>query len=263
MFETDSEIKPLIFYSTLIVMLFITIIILFIIFYRNKRSFYRKEKEKLTESLKHELLMAKIEVQENTLQHFTRELHDNIGQKLALARIYINRLEAGKTVSAEKQELVSISETLGSAISDLRSVANSLNPDYIAGHGLIDSLTGEAARINQLKIANCTLEVQGEHTDILNKQQELLLFRICQEFIQNSIKHSNCTTIQMKLNFEETGVAMLLTDDGEGFDIDHVFAEGRGSGLRNIFNRAKALGADLTMQTHAGTQLALSLLVSS
>jgi two-component system, NarL family, sensor kinase len=259
MFETENEIKQLIIFSTLVAMIFITIIILFIVFYRSRRAIHRKEKETLTSIFKNELTSAKMEIQETTLQHFTREIHDNIGQKLAVARIYINRLEAAKAASGEKSELEEISKLMGDAISDLRTIANTLNPEYITDLGLIKSLQNEAERINQLHIVDCSLLITGDKQDALTSQQELLLFRICQEFIQNSIKHAGCTAISIKLDFGESIFALKLMDDGAGFDYDTVMSNSKGNGLRNMLNRAKMLGAEIEMQSENGTGLTLTL----
>jgi two-component system, NarL family, sensor kinase len=259
MFETESEIRQLIIFSTLVALIFIVIIILFIVFYRSRRAIHSKEKEALTSVFENELTSAKMEIQETTLQHFTREIHDNIGQKLAVARIYINRLEAAKAASGEKSELEEISKLMGDAISDLRTIANTLNPEYITELGLIKSLQNEADRINQLQIVACRLTITGDKQDALTSQQELLLFRICQEFIQNSIKHSGCREVKIELDFGEQHFTMLLEDDGGGFNYNQVLASSSGSGLKNMLNRTKMLGGEIDIRSGNGTRLTLTL----
>lgn len=261
MFEAEGQIKQLIIYGTIVVVIFIAIIILFIIFYNNRKNNFAKEKQQLTQDWQKELLTAKIEVQEQTLQHFCTELHDNIGQKLSVARIYINKLEAAKQDSSEKDDLTNISTLLGAAINDLRNTANSLNPDYIADWNLSESLQREMDRINQTNFANCTFQVAEGSCDVLNKQQELLLFRICQEFIQNSIKHARCSNIDAQINFEYDVFTLKLKDDGIGFKIDELEKESKGSGIKNIVNRAKMLGAaiDIDSNLQVGTCLNISL----
>jgi two-component system, NarL family, sensor kinase len=259
MFETESEIRQLIELSTLVAVIFIAIIILFIVFYRSRRTIHRKEKEALTSIFENELTSAKMEIQETTLQHFTREIHDNIGQKLAVARIYINRLEAAKAASGEKSELEEISKLMGDAIGDLRTIANTLNPEYITNLGLIKSLQNESERINQLHIVDCSLHIAGDKQDALTSQQELLLFRICQEFIQNSIKHAGCAAICINIDFGEPYFVMKLTDDGAGFEYEKVMDNSKGTGLRNMLNRAKMLGANIEILSGNGTGLTLTL----
>lgn len=259
MFETESEIKQLILFSTLVALIFIAIIILFIVFYRRRRTIDRKEKEELTTVFKNELLRAKMEIQESTLQHFSSEIHDNIGQKLAVARIYINRLEAAKAASGEKNELEAISKLMGEAIGDLRTIANTLNPAHASELGLIKALQNETERINQLNIVDCQMKVWGEQQETLSSQQELLLFRICQEFIQNSIRHANCTGIDISLQFEEQLFTLALKDNGQGFNYMDTVQKSKGNGLKNMLNRAKMLGAEVQVVATNGTSLTLTL----
>jgi two-component system, NarL family, sensor kinase len=263
MFETEGQIKDLIVYATLVAMVFIAIIILFVVFYRRRRAIDRKEKENLTNAFKNELLRAKMEVQEATLQHFASELHDNIGQKLAVSRIYINRLEAAKAASGEKNELEAISQLMGDAINDLRTIANSLNPAKAAEMGLVKSLQNEAVRINQLTIVSCSVNVSGERQDMLNSQQELLLFRICQEFIQNSIRHAACSAICINLHFGNGVFTLQLTDNGKGFDYENVLQHSSGNGLKNIRNRARMLGGQIQVLSNNGTALTLTLPIAT
>ncbi len=263
MLKTEEQIKLFYAYATLVVIIFIVIILLFIVFYRNRRRFHRLEKEALQDGFKNEIINARLEVQENTLQHISREIHDNIGQQLAVVRICINRLESQKKEPAEKEELVNISKMLGDAIGDLRAVAHTLNADFIAAQSLVQSLQQECNRINQLAIVQCVLTVSGDDTDILNKHQELLLFRIYQEFIQNSITHGECTAIDIRLTFTTNNFSMCLVDNGKGFDLDAAKRQRDGTGLKNIMNRVQLLQGNITVQTDKGTRMLINIPVTT
>ncbi len=243
-----KEIIPIIIIATIVALVFIAIVISFIFFYRNRKRRFLEEKEQM----QRELLHAKIEVQEQTLQHFCRELHDDIGQKLSVARICINKLEMSKTNIAEKEELTGISQVLGEAISDLRVVVNTLNPDAINRLGFIGSLNNELKRINKAGLVHCTLNITGEDHEPFNTQEELLLFRICQEFIQNSLKHANSSAIHIAINFEQRPFTMKLTDNGIGFDAALNNFHEKGNGLRNMITRAKLLGGTFNIQSQPG-----------
>lgn len=248
----EGEISNVIIYATVIMLVFIIIIVLFILFYRNRRRYFLREQEHITQSLQRELLKAKIEVQEQTLQHFCRELHDDIGQKLSVVRIYINKLESGKSDPAEKEQLAGISSILGEAIGDLRNAVHTLSPDAINRFGFAGSLSNELSRINKTGLIKCTLNITGEHQEIFTPQQELLLFRICQEFIQNSMKHAECSLVIIDIHYDHAPFSMQLQDNGRGFDVSDNFLNERGSGIRNMINRAKMLGGTLKIQSQAG-----------
>jgi two-component system, NarL family, sensor kinase len=249
----DGEIKYVIIVATIVALVFIAIPVFFIAFYRNRRRHFEREKEQI----QRELLHAKIEVQEQTLQHFCRELHDDIGQKLSVARILVNKLENRKTDPHDKEELTGISELLGEAISDMRNAVNTLNPDAINRFGFTGSLTNELKRINKTGMATCSLHITGDNHENFSPQQELLLFRICQEFIQNSLKHASCSLINIHLDYEHQPFTMQLSDNGTGFEING--SEAKGNGLKNMITRAKILGGALKISSSPGEGTAVYL----
>jgi signal transduction histidine kinase len=250
-----------IMYATIVVLALVIIIISFVVFYRNRRKSFLKEKQEMTSGLQRELLKAKAEVQEQTLAHFCRELHDNIGQRLSVARIYINKLESLKTNQAEKEELTQISQVLGDAINDMRDAVQTLNPDAIHRFGLGGSLRHELERINRTGLLYCSLYVKGEQPASFNQQQELLLFRICQEFLQNSMKHAVCSKVDIVIDFEQQPLSLQLSDNGKGFDPLAIIQSGRSSGLTNMMNRAKLLGGAMKIVSAPGhgTQTTITL----
>jgi signal transduction histidine kinase len=250
--EAEQDVRYFMITSTLIAVIFVAIIVLFILFYRNRRLHFLRQHENITKALHNELLHARAEVQEQTLQHISRDLHDNIGQKLSVARIYINKLESEKTDSAEKQELGNISALLGEAIHELRGIVNSLSTDSIHSAGLVQALERETGIINQLNLVQCGVRVTGDYSDLFTPQQELLLFRICQEFIQNSIKHARCTRIDVELDFDHHPFRMRMTDNGTGFDAEAAKNSASGNGLKNMINRARILGGELTISSRPG-----------
>jgi signal transduction histidine kinase len=257
----EKKINNALFFEMAAMLMFVALVMLFIIFYRNRKKQFMHEKQLITEAQQRELLHAKIEVQEQTLQHFCSELHDDIGQKLSVARIFINKLELSKKDPSEKEELTGISQILGEAISDLRVAVNTLNPDAISRFGFSESLNNELKRINKSGLVKCHLHSTGDEQETFTPQQELLLFRICQEFIQNSLKHSNCTEITIEINFEQEPFSMKLHDNGIGFDVRENSIHEKGDGIRNMINRAKILGGTLSMQSlpETGTTVHLTL----
>jgi two-component system, NarL family, sensor kinase len=259
----EEKISSALVFGTIAMLVFIAVVILFIVFYRNRRKNFIREKMDITASLNRELLHAKIEVQEQTLQHVSNELHDDIGQKLSVVRICINKLEAAKADMAEKEELTGISQMLGEAINDMRNVVNTLNPDTISRFGFIESLNNELNRMSKTGLIKCTLEVNGDTHEIFTPQQELVLFRICQEFIQNSIKHAGCDAIHIDVDSEKDHFTMKLSDNGKGFDTEKSVSNGKGNGLRNMINRTKILGGTLDIQSsQTGTSIYLTLPVN-
>jgi two-component system, NarL family, sensor kinase len=257
----EQGLKFFIVALTSLILVFISIAVAFIMFYRNRKLMFLNEKQQLEDRMKTEMLNIKTEVQEQTLHHVCQELHDNIGQKLSVARIYINRLESSRSEEHDKQELKSISGTLGESIDELRNIVNTLNPEAITKRRLAEALRLEQQRINQSKLAICNLTVEGKPTEFDDDRRDLILYRISQEFIQNSLKHSGCRHIDINLNFGEADFIMTLSDDGCGFDFNNPEKARNGNGLTNMQNRAGIIGGRVNLGANvpSGTKLQLVL----
>jgi len=257
----EEELKYFIISLVCIIVVFISVGIAFVFFYRNRKLTFINEQRLLEERLQLEISNVRNEVQEQTLQHVCQELHDNIGQKLSVTRIYLNRLEMSRTDPGDKQELSGISNTLGESIDELRAIVNTLNPDAVKRRRLADALLLEKDRINSLKLAACSLDITGEDGHQATPEQELIIFRICQEFIQNSLKHSGCKTIAISLHFSTESLDLELADDGKGFDVAKQKAAGQGNGVYNMFHRADMIKAKLDFEPNhpAGTRARLKL----
>jgi len=257
----EEGLKYFIVTLTCIILVFISIGVAFMLFYRNRKLRFVAENQQLEERMKTELLNIRTEVQEQTLHHVCQELHDNIGQKLSVVRIYINRLETVKKEQSDKAELQGISETLGDTIEELRGIVNTLNPDAVKKRRLVEALRLEQGRINQSKVVTCDVEVEGSPSDLNDEKEDLIIYRICQEFIQNSLKHSGCDKISIQLNFSETEFHLSIADNGKGFAFDNPEMQRGGNGLTNMQNRAGIIHARLrfAQNTPSGFKLLLSL----
>ena len=94
-----------------------------------------------------------------------------------------------------------------------------------------------------------TFEVQGSPIK-MDEQKELILFRMIQEALQNIVKHANATNLQVFVNYEAQGLILNVLDNGVGFDPNGKIS--LGSGLRNMHNRSRIIGAEFNIQAAMG-----------
>lgn len=228
--------------STLLILLLLTGIIL--AFYLNGRERI-KQKMLLVETklaYEKELRAVETEVVESTLTHLAQELHDNIGQLLTALHI---QMENQKIDHPEMSEALKPLETCVTEINQqLRLLSRTLNNDYIGNIGLIPALQIETNRINGLRRMSVRLVTDGNVSN-LERNQELMVFRIFQEIVQNALKHSKAGNFSVSVHTHNNDFRMEIRDDGEGFDPALVMASGKASGLRNIRKRAGLAGMDL------------------
>ncbi|WP_228435818.1 sensor histidine kinase [Chryseobacterium pennipullorum] len=202
-----------------------------------------------------ELLSTQLEIQQATMQQIGRELHDNIGQKLTLVSLYVQQMLYENKVSEASERIDQVSQIINQSLQDLRSLSKTLTDDNINQKEIVTLIQEEVDNTNSFKKCRVSFEHNFNQLDLGFVHKNVLL-RITQEFIQNSIKHSECKNIFIVLNTSEDILWELkIHDDGVGFDSSQI--ESNGIGLTNMKNRAEIIGADFHLESrkNAGTQL--------
>lgn len=230
--------------TILLVILTIFIINIIMMVQRNNRRYFQ-ETTVLKEAHENELLKTQIKVQENTFQQISREIHDNIGQKLSLAKLYLNMVDVNN-YSKTKEVLEEVVTIMTTSLADLRDVSRSLSSDLIKNNGFIKALENEIVQLNKLNRYQFKLVVTGESV-FLKAEKELVIFRIIQESLNNIMKHAEATQIGIKIYFSLNGyLEIAIQDNGKGFDVDANISS---NGINNIHQRAKLLKGEASIQS--------------
>lgn len=202
-----------------------------------------------------ELMKTKLEIQDQTLTYIGRELHDNLGQLLTVSKIHVNSLT--KQYSDDKK-IAALDDVLDKTIVELRALSKSLNNSRIKDFGLHKELSIEVDRIAKLNVVDISLNIEGNH-ELASNDKSIILYRIIQEFLSNSMKYSEANKIVISLIYHENTLDVSISDNGKGFDMNQM---AQGSGVTNIKNRAQLLNADKIEYNsiiNQGTQLSLTL----
>ena len=195
-------------------------------------------------------------VQEEERKYIARELHDGTVQTL-VALIYQldNYMRSNPVLSdTDTERLKSMHKALKRAVEEVRRFSRELRPPVLDDLGLIpvlEWLTGELKKGYDMDIH---MEVGGSQRR-LPSDIELALFRIIQEALINSAKHSGVKSAVLKLEYMREIVRATVTDSGEGFDLPgKIGALPRGGklGLAGIEERVQLLGGDLQIQSEKG-----------
>ncbi|MGZ3755456.1 MAG: sensor histidine kinase [Mucilaginibacter sp.] len=242
----NSELYVLIFSTVIFFTCLSGCIIYFIILYKNKQLKHKQEHELLQSTFRQELLKTQLEVQEQTLNNISREIHDNITQVLSFVKL--NLAMAGSVNEEEKQFKIDESrELVAQTINDLRNLSKSMSFEHIAEAGLVRTLEIELSRINNSRLLKTSLVVEGDAYS-LGEQRELVLFRIFQEALNNTLKYAAAKQLKISLQYSIDLFILTVEDDGDGFLMSGV-AEKNGAGLKNIRNRAALIGAVATIDS--------------
>lgn len=256
--QTNREtIILLVITASIIALLLILFVVLLLYFYQRKQIAYQKNIDSLKSEYEKNLLTTELEIQEQTLQHISREIHDNIGLSLTLAKLNLNTLDtASANTSASKiQESAGL---IGKAIQDLSGISHGLNASVITSNGLIKAIEEEAVRVGSLGTLKIGMVISGE-SFFLDDQKELLLFRIVQEALNNILKYARATMARIELNYSPAQLCLTVKDNGCGFDVD-LPNNHMGSGLLNMQARTKILNGQFSISSNtSGTIITITI----
>jgi signal transduction histidine kinase len=244
----DEEVIVLIIAGTIMLLLLGIFIISFLFFYQKKHNQNAIDKEQLQARFQQELLKTQVEMQEQTLNHISREIHDNVTQVLSFVKL--NLAIPAKASPEQAEQKISESRNLvAQVINDLRDLSKSLSYEHITQLGLVQTMEIEAGRINKSGIMNVKLAIGGDARN-LGEERELVLFRVFQEALNNALKHSGANQLKISLDYFDHLFNLTIQDNGVGFPADTL--NNSGSGLRNIVNRAALIGADAVIDSAPG-----------
>ena len=256
MFLTNEN--SLIFFILFVLLLlaFFCAFIIFIVYKYNQRQLkYNTTIKEINTVHKNIILQTQVEIQEQTFEHISKEIHDNIGQKLTLSKLMLNTIDfesKPNTISTIHQTV----DILSDALIALSALSKSLSGDLLLEYGLPKMIDIELKKIivtNQFKITYTA----NDNGTYLAPHRELILFRIFQETINNILKHAKASAIEVDLNYSITDLIITITDNGIGFSMPN---KKNGNGLLNIAKRTIALqGEHQITSNNNGTTITLKI----
>ena len=221
--------------------------------YQKKQRAVLRELDDVKNRYNQELLKSQLEMQEQTLLHISRELHDNIGQFISLAKLQLNTFIGEKPERAGR--LQHTVDLLTQALDDLRDISKSLSLEVIKSGGLTKAIESQVEQLQKTDRYKIDFIIKGNY-NYLEEQKEIFLFRILQESINNIIRHAAATKVGVILEYTPEQVSMQICDNGVGFDSLEFTRGGKsyrhGGGLSNIAARAKLIDADYLIQSEQG-----------
>jgi two-component system NarL family sensor kinase len=251
--SSPNEITVFIIIATIMILALVVFIILILFLYQRKQVAFLQSLESLKLDHEKNLLKTQLEIQEQTFQNISREIHDNIGLSLTLAKLNLNRLEFEKT-ERSKELIISSVDLISKSINDLSDISKCLNSEAISQQGLLNALQLEIERLKKLNRFKVDFQVSGNPV-YFDSQKELVLFRIAQEALNNIIKHADAQNIFMKVCFDLTEIRLSIKDNGKGFwytQNKKNFQENMKAGLANMQIRSSLINGSMEIESEIG-----------
>ena len=233
--------------SILLVGLFLFIGILFAIGKLWQNRVKLKQEAELNSAkaeLRQQQLQAVIASQEEERKRFAADLHDGLGQMISALRLGLSK---------ESVDEGSVKYSLGllsDMNSEIRNIAFNLMPQVLMKEGLHEALKEFADRIT--KSGGVTIDVQTFNLNPnMSSIERIALYRICQEWVNNSIKYSGCKHIMIQAVQHPEELVITIEDDGNGFDKENL-TQGKGNGWKNINSRLSLIHGSIEIDSQEG-----------
>ncbi|MCG2773563.1 MAG: PAS domain-containing sensor histidine kinase [Desulfobacterales bacterium] len=218
----------------------------------------RKQNEiKLLESEQRlrELAAQLLNIQEIERSRISKELHDELGQAMMLLKFQVSAIHEKLTDPATRKESSEVLENIDEAIENIRRLAKDLSPTVLESLGIsaaVRFLLEEFGKSSNIAVAADIDEVN----DLLAPRVQRHIYRIFQEALTNIGRHAQARQVKAMIKGSEQCIAVLIQDDGKGFEVDEVLADrpkARRFGLATIKERVQLIGGSLDLKSELGS----------
>ena len=259
----EKEIIVFVVLVNLVILILIGGVILFIYQYRKRQIRHGNEMVLLAEMHQKQLLSAQIDAQKETMVEIGKELHDNVGQKVTLASIYLQQIPYKQPENIElAHQVTEVNSLLNEMLSELRKLSRTLVEQENFMGDFAKILKDEFKKIEEITHIKINFTNECQNIDLWTMKERNAIFRILQEFIQNSLKHGKSSLINITFLADELGTRICAKDNGIGFEMDKVVM---GIGITNLKRRAHDIGGKFEIRSTPGigTEMILKLLDKS
>jgi signal transduction histidine kinase len=226
---------------------------IFMFLYINQRR--RKDRiiaqhriQQLEEEKKLMAAQALVEGQEEERKRIAHDLHDGLGVLLSATKMQFTAI---RDVSPANMPFIErATQLLEQAAGDVRKISHNMMPGLLTKMGLFEAVEDLFENIsdNENLTSSCFIP---EGLKRLPENQEIMVFRIIQEMVNNTIKHAEAKSVRLEMNIQNAVLELLYTDDGKGFDVEKSM-ESRSLGLKSIQSRVNFLKGELSIDSQPG-----------
>lgn len=253
-----TNIKLLITVGILITLFLAAVVIIFVVYYQRKMLL----KEALIQVMEQEkqiaLFKASVEVEEQQKEKIARNLHDEINPLLVVLKLNLSRHRMSAQKNAfDPESLKKDSELLDKAIEGIRTTCHDLIPSFLLQFGLLKALEEYVRTAQQSESLTVEFEnqVSIEDLEVFDKQDQLNIYRICLEILNNLFKHTNYSQLRMFTRRTREHILIDFVHNGKGVsnaEMDLYTENSKGLGLKSLKARSLILGADIDYQNTPG-----------
>jgi len=252
--DKGQEIYVIILLGVGLALLLVGFIVTILFLYQRRQHRQEKQLSRLKDQYEQELLRSQLEIQEATFKTIAQELHDNIGQVLSVVKLSLSILPLEAHHPAYESVLNS-RQMLNKVIYDMADLTKSLHTDRITQIGLVEAIRFDVESLRRTGLLEIGFSVSGNEYPF-EDQRAIFLFRMFQEMLNNILKHSKATQVNIAVIYTiDNKFVLKVEDNGVGFDPDKKRTQASSSsgiGLKSMTNRAHLIGAEISIKSQPG-----------
>jgi len=227
----------------------VSFIAIMVVFHRQRQIKNQQLVKEIQAEYEKTVLNVEKELREDILAHVGRELHDNVGQLLSLAKM---------NLSSSKPEKVSEGKGMvNEIIHEVRALSKTLNLDWVDAISLEEFIQKELNKLESAEFCKVAFHQTGK-TLHLDKDKKLVLIRIIQECLNNAIKHAQPKSIEISIKPALDKSVISVKDDGKGFEYN---GESSGLGIYNLKSRMSTIGGEMILHSVLGKGTEIKLIL--
>jgi signal transduction histidine kinase len=203
-----------------------------------------KEKNKAIIREKEAGIKSVIIATEEERKRIAKDLHDGIGQQLGGLKLAWQKLLEKESNATEKEKLRDLSKILDETAQEVRVISHQMMPRVLSEFGLVPAIDDMLKK----SLSNTEIKYEYIHDGMdlrLPETIEISLYRICQELINNIIKHSGADVVSVQLMKSKSFIILVVEDNGKGFQTGKPV---EGIGLQNISNRVNIVNGSVNFE---------------
>ena len=246
----DSNVSLILFLGSVGMMILTIGLIMFIIFHQRKIIRYQNRLQQMEQEQQKILLKASIRLQEEERQRLAADLHDDAGPLLATARLYLNENLVNQDKATQLQSIFQARQIIDDTIQLIRNISHSLLPPTLKNFGLESAINDLFQKLSGSGSINASSRFH-EYKDRLKSENELIIFRVVQELVNNILKHSSASFIHLTQNIHADKFYLRIHHDGRGLvqsDFEKLNKSNVGLGLKNISSRLKVVHGNINFE---------------
>lgn len=223
----------------------IAFVVLLVVLNNARRTRYRAELAEAERLRKDQVATAERETTRHILREIGRELHDNVGQLLAVAQLGLNNELDERGTNAR---LTAARDALEQGLDEVRRVGHHLNTDLWQHRSLADAISAEAERLERATRLRVELQVM-QPLPFVPSDTSTVLFRIFQLLVTNTMKHSGSPVLHILLEPAGAGLRLRISDEGRGFN---ARGSSPGAGIHTVHQRCALISYEAHCESTPG-----------